>query len=83
MREEKKYDPELCITAGELRERGVPVPDDIPECGWILRKDFLLAVSKMTTDVQTINKKERTFDMTHSIQLPPFFWIKINGTVEV
>jgi hypothetical protein len=32
-----EYDPELCITAGELREIGTEIPDDIPDHAWVPR----------------------------------------------
>ena len=34
---EDEYDPVTCVTAGELRASGFPVPNDIPDCGWIPR----------------------------------------------
>jgi hypothetical protein len=35
---EPEYNEHDCITAQELREAGVPVPDNIPDCGWIPRE---------------------------------------------
>jgi len=32
-----EYDPATCVTADELRGQGIPVPDDVPGCGWIHR----------------------------------------------
>lgn len=31
------YDEETCVTAGELRAMGFPVPEFIPDVGWIPR----------------------------------------------
>jgi hypothetical protein len=31
----QEYDPEIHITAGELRERGWKIADSIPDCAWI------------------------------------------------
>ena len=34
---EPEYDADTCVTAAELREMGITVPDDVPDCGWIPR----------------------------------------------
>lgn len=33
----EEYDPETCVTAGELRARGITLPDSIPDVGWAPR----------------------------------------------
>jgi hypothetical protein len=33
--DENGYDEATCVTAGELRAMGVPVPEKIPDCGWV------------------------------------------------
>ena len=30
-----KFDPETCVTAGELRALGCQIDETIPDCGWI------------------------------------------------
>jgi len=30
-----EYDPATCITAKEFRDKGIRVPDYVPDCGWI------------------------------------------------
>jgi hypothetical protein len=32
-----EYNQETCITAGDLRSVGIPVPERIPDCAWISR----------------------------------------------
>jgi hypothetical protein len=34
---EPEYDADTCVTAEELREIGISVPDSVPDCGWIPR----------------------------------------------
>lgn len=29
------YDPLTCITAEELRDCGIPVPETVPDCAWV------------------------------------------------
>lgn len=31
------YDPATCITADELRAMDIPVPANVPDCGWTRR----------------------------------------------
>lgn len=35
MTTEPEYDAATCITAGELREAGMVIETDIPDCAWI------------------------------------------------
>lgn len=39
---EPEYDPETCATAGELRAAGYPIPENVPDCGWIRRSAIRL-----------------------------------------
>ena len=41
-----KYDPRTCITARELRECGIPVPESIPDVAWVARSDIRLTVGE-------------------------------------
>jgi len=37
-----EYDPELCVTAGELRAAGATgIPDEVPDCAWVPRLSLL------------------------------------------
>lgn len=79
----KVYDPALHITAGELRERGLDIPADIPDCGWISREDYLAAMVNAGKTLQVKTEGNREFSVTGALQLPPFYWIEINGTIEL
>lgn len=37
MSDDPKYDPVMCITAGELRALGAQLTPDIPDCAWVRR----------------------------------------------
>jgi hypothetical protein len=32
-----EYDPEIHITVGQLREKGIPIDVSVPDCAWIDR----------------------------------------------
>lgn len=40
------YDPRTCITARELRECGIPVPESIPGVAWVARSAIRLTVGE-------------------------------------
>jgi hypothetical protein len=44
-----EYDPATCITAGELRAVGIPVPESVPDCGWIPRGSMAPGPEEPTT----------------------------------
>ena len=44
------YDPLTCITAGELRQRGMTLGPEIPDAGWVPRESIKWAVSNNMTD---------------------------------
>jgi hypothetical protein len=35
-----EYNEETCVTAGALREVGVPIPENVPDCAWVPRWSF-------------------------------------------
>ncbi len=74
-----EYNPDIHITAGELRDAGIILGDEIPDCGWISKKDYLSAIAQMTTHVVADGGEERTFAVSYQLQLPPFFWVKIKA----
>lgn len=41
MSDDREYDAEIDITAGELRHLGLPISDNIPDVAWIPRTAFL------------------------------------------
>ena len=38
----KDYNPKTCICAKELRETGINVPKEIPDCAWVPRTSLSL-----------------------------------------
>lgn len=42
--EDSNYDPETCVTAGELRRRGIQISPTIPDCAWTPHKSVKLSV---------------------------------------
>lgn len=45
---ESEYDPETCVTAGELRESGFNVSGRVPDCAWVTRNTFFLDLGSLT-----------------------------------
>jgi hypothetical protein len=37
---EPTYDPETCVTAGQLRRIGFGIPDLVPEMAWVSKSDI-------------------------------------------
>jgi hypothetical protein len=48
----KKYDPETCITAKELRDAGIPIPDAIPDEGWIPSGTMRMVATQVKQDIK-------------------------------
>jgi hypothetical protein len=45
------YDPDTCVTAGELRALGaIGLPPEIPDCAWVPRADLMLSPGRGTLD---------------------------------
>ena len=76
-----EYNPDTCITAGELRAMGASILDTIPDCAWIPRhalKPLSYSVEAVTVDAAT------RFDVTWQCEITePFRWITINGTIKI
>lgn len=67
-----EYDPNTCVTAGELRARGIPIPDTIPDVGWIPRHGLHLGESEVTVD------EKEVAHINVSLTFPyPFRWINM------
>ena len=66
------YDEITCVSAGELRAQGYPIPEDIPDCGWIPRGSMKMEKieAKMVEGVVKVNAI-LTFT-------EPFRWVQIN-----
>jgi len=71
------YDPDTCITAGELRADGVNIPDTIPDCAWISRSS-LIPVSFNAVHVG--NNGAVCIETSCSIT-EPFRWIEATITL--
>ena len=74
----KEYNPETCITAKELRAKGIPVPESIPDCGWIPRWAAIPTDVKTSFDVDD-QRLDATFTFRFAV---PFKWIDIEFTIE-
>ena len=79
----REYDPKICITAGELRERmAMNIPEDVPDCAWVPR----IAVYMGAFDVVPVKQEtdgNGMVDTTANVQihirtqieiLAPFQW---------
>lgn len=75
-----EYDPATCITAGELRAVGVPVPDNIPDCGWVPRWAWTFKAepaehqAAQSPDVISMEVSHRFSE--------PFRWVDVKALVE-
>ena len=66
----KTYDERTCITAGELRSMGFPIPDSVPDCAWVERGSFDIVPGGTAIDGDTI-----TMEMSISFN-QPFNWVE-------
>ena len=71
------YDPETCITAAELRANGFPIPDTIPDCGWVRRS----SIEIIEHDVQEADDDAFHIDLKFQF-MEPFRWISINAKLK-
>lgn len=68
-----EYDPFTCVTAGELRDMGLAVPQSIPDVAWVPRRSIEWGAGQGTFD-------EATSRLTATITArftEPFRYIKI------
>ena len=69
------------ITAGEIRALGIPVPDQVPDCGNISRAGFQAALGFAMSHAK-LEASGHTMTMDMSIKFDePFEWVDV--TVEV
>ena len=72
-----EYDEKTCVTAGELRASSVPVPADIPDCGWIPRGS--IRFGSLKTCMEAPDYVHGIVRMTLPVVFTvPFRWIKID-----
>ncbi len=67
------------VSAGELREMGVAVPEDVPDCGWVPRASLRIG------DVTSASLGENGLPNLHiSIEFTePFRWVEVSGRVKL
>jgi hypothetical protein len=75
IKEVDEYDEKTCITACELRAAGVPIPDSIPDCGWVLRTSIKWGVGPATAED---NSELGVVSVCISAEFTkPFTWIRL------
>lgn len=82
---EHEFDPETCITAGELRAKGLHVEDSVPDCGWVPTQSIqfdAIPQKNELTDEQRAWREFPTLDITITF-MEPFRWVHFKGTVEI
>ncbi len=72
-----EYDPATCITAGELRQLGIALPEGIPDCGWVPRA----AIRSHVTGSQITPAGALEVDMTVRFD-EPFRWVTVDVTIQ-
>lgn len=72
---EPEYDPITCITAGELRARGINVPLNIPDCAWVPRDS--LQIGEPRTRVEG----DRGIITIDFVYREPFRWLELEFTI--
>ncbi len=74
----REYDHATCISALELRQIGVEVPADIPNCAWIGRDEF-----NVSLDGAKFDEKAKTVSIKATFTpLAPFRWFEADITFE-
>ena len=77
---EREYDPETCITAGELRAQGFHIPESTPDAGWVPR----LSMKVVSAAPRSKPNDERRLDISMMISFSePFRWIEIDAVIKV
>lgn len=72
-----EYNPNTCITAGELRSMGIPIPESIPDCGWVSRHAIEFK-EKSCIETKEYGKLKFEFDVkVHE----PFHWVTATFTI--
>ncbi len=77
-----EYDEVTCVTAGELRERGLPVPMDIPDCAWVPRSS--IHYGAVSNDLPEEDRGKRLANISiEVIFTAAFYWVSVTGTVKL
>ena len=78
----REYDEALDVTAGELRDRGVPIPESIPDCAWTPRDSLQPVVvedlDRTPEDSASRNVRRVRLELKFE---QPFRWLHVSGTV--
>lgn len=75
-----EYDPQICVTAGELRAMGYPIPDDVPDCGWVPRHSMRTKAATPEHSQEDIEAGILRMDVVTQF-LVPFRWIQLDTTI--
>lgn len=73
---EPEYDAATCWTVAELRGMGIPVPESVPEEGWIRRCDLKFEMEEVAGSADGVF----TVKM-RAMFLAPVRWIDLTVTV--
>jgi hypothetical protein len=78
---EPEYDATTCITAGELRDLGIAIPDSIPDCGWVKRSAMFFKPSPQPPpNAEDIKNNILRVDLSVGFH-EPFHWISTKFTI--
>lgn len=73
-----EYDPKTCVTAGELRSIGLPIPDSIPDVAYIPHYGITAKLIRISGD-DADGEFDAVVDVTF---VEPFRWISLKLVVE-
>ena len=76
---EREYDPVTCICAKELREVGINVPEEIPDCAWVPRTSLNLKLGDVSQDPSDPTVISVLTEMNF---IEPFRWVEAKITME-
>lgn len=72
------YDPETCITAGEMRCLGFEVPENIPDAAWCRRSSLHMVLDNVAQG------ENNTVVMNFMIHLSePLQWVELDFVVSL
>lgn len=71
-----EYDPATCVTAGELREIGIPVPVSLPDVAWCPRSALRWACQGAETGPDSSWSLKLAVTFTE-----PMRWLQVDFTV--
>lgn len=72
----REYDPATCVTAGELRELGFPIPASIPDVAWCLR-------SSLVPKLKDVQGSDGEYTIHFTIEfMKPLEWIQMDFVID-